>query len=999
MSSEQRLNQVLAVFLRAAEAGEAPDRQELLARHPDLAAELEAFFADHDRLRQLAAPLRSVGEAAPPPAEAATLAPDSGSATAAPLGTVRYFGDYELLEEIARGGMGVVYKARQVRLQRLVALKMILTGQLASPQDVQRFHTEAEAAANLDHPNIVPIFEVGQHEGQHYFSMKLIEGGSLAQQIPRFRSDGRATARLLATVARAVHYAHQHGILHRDLKPANILLDADGEPHVTDFGLAKRVEGGNDLTQSGAIVGTPSYMAPEQARAEKGLSTAVDVYSLGAILYELLTGQPPFRAATPLDTLLQVLEREPQPPHVANPQVDRDLATVCLKCLEKDPARRYPSALALAEDLGRWLEGEPISARPVGRAERAWRWCRRNPAVAALTGALALLLVVVAAGASFSAVYFRRAAEQERDLAKTADDARHAADDARQDAEQGWRRARENAAAREEDLVKAIRNPGQTLLQAVDAAEHAAPRDAAHNDSLVAALSACRERRTFVSPNVSLTSAVFSPDGRRIATTTERHGPGHGADLQRTQVWDTATGRLLHTLNVPGLSFGTLQFSPDSRLLLATFEGFAVVRYQDGLECMHTDGAVRLWDVTTGKEVRVLKGHTDRVVTATFSPAGARILTASWDRTARIWDAATGKELFALHDPHFSVASAAFSKDGQRVILVSAKSHNNSSRVRLDGKKPPAVIDPPARPGVGVVSIYTSGFGASSGGGVKMTGKEYGPVRLFDADTGRQVAVLGLRRRAGDPRHLQPGRRGGGVHHRVAGRQGGRSNRRRRAVRRLQPGRRAGGGRLLARHGQVLGRPDRPVPHQLEGEAGQPVLHRLQPRRSPATAGVRPGAGERGRCLRLLGVGRQGAGQLAVRCPGGRLANWLVEGAGSRSAAFSPDGKQVLLFPAREYVMKTNTHTHLRGADGELVLAVPQDRLAVLADAASGQGKRRPPRARGGHHRGLLQPRWRPGPDRVARWDSAPLGRRAGPGICADAPRPHQPRGHCPLQP
>jgi serine/threonine-protein kinase len=273
MSSEQRLYAILAEFLRAAEAGQIPDRRALLARNPDFADELAAFFADHDRLRQLAAPLRPAGEASPSPAEAPTLAPTSGSPTDTPLGMVRYFGEYELLAEIARGGMGVVYKARQVWLQRLVALKMILSGQLASAQDVQRFHSEAEAAANLDHPNIVPIYEVGQHQGQHYFSMKLIEGGSLAQVMPRFRRDGRAAARLLATVARAVHYAHQRGIVHRDLKPANILLHAKGEPHVTDFGLAKRVEGAGNLTQSGAIVGTPSYMAPEQARAEKGLSS------------------------------------------------------------------------------------------------------------------------------------------------------------------------------------------------------------------------------------------------------------------------------------------------------------------------------------------------------------------------------------------------------------------------------------------------------------------------------------------------------------------------------------------------------------------------------------------------------------------------------------------------------------------------------------------------------------------------------------------------------
>ncbi|HZY89270.1 MAG TPA: serine/threonine-protein kinase, partial [Gemmataceae bacterium] len=250
---DRRLEAVLHAYLRALDAGRQPDRDALLRQHPELASELAAFFADQDAADRLAQGM--AGPAAPRAADAPTLAP--GETPAPRPGThLRFFGDYELLEEIARGGMGVVYRARQVSLNRQVALKMILAGQLASPQDVQRFHTEAEAAANLDHPHIVPIYEVSQHGGQHYFSMKLIEGGSLAACVGRFRGDPRAAARLLQTVARAVHYAHQRGTLHRDLKPANILLDANGAPHVTDFGLAKRVEGGSNLTQSGAIVGT-----------------------------------------------------------------------------------------------------------------------------------------------------------------------------------------------------------------------------------------------------------------------------------------------------------------------------------------------------------------------------------------------------------------------------------------------------------------------------------------------------------------------------------------------------------------------------------------------------------------------------------------------------------------------------------------------------------------------------------------------------------------------
>jgi hypothetical protein len=386
-SPDARLDEIIADYLQMVDAGQTPDREQLLVQHPDLAESLRAFFADHDRMKRAAAPL--------PPTEASALAPNEATAVV-PLGTVRYFGDYELLEEIARGGMGVVYKSRQVSLNRVVALKMILAGQLASREDVQRFRREAEAAANLDHPHIVPIYEVGVHEGQHYFSMKLIQGRSLASHQPPLTA--QQAAEVLALVARAVHHAHQRGILHRDLKPGNILLDAQGQPSITDFGLAKHVTGDLQHTPSGCIVGTPSYMPPEQARSEKMLTTAADVYSVGAILYELLTGQPPFRAETPLDTVLQVLDREPERPRTLNPRIDRDLETICLKCLEKEPGKRYGSAEALAEDLEHWLRGEPIRARPSTALERVTKWVRRQQATTGLwvVGILASLAAVMA---------------------------------------------------------------------------------------------------------------------------------------------------------------------------------------------------------------------------------------------------------------------------------------------------------------------------------------------------------------------------------------------------------------------------------------------------------------------------------------------------------------------------------------------------------------------------------------------------------------------------
>ena len=309
--------------------------------------------------------------------------------------TIRYFGDYEIQVELGRGGMGVVYRARQVSLNRPVALKLIRAGLLAGADERRRFQNEAEAVAMLDHLGIVPIYEVGEHNGQRYFSMKLVPGGNLADRLAAYCDHPKAAAVLLAKAAEAVHHAHLRGILHRDLKPANILVDDAGNPHITDFGLAKRVEADAEMTVSGAILGTPAYMAPEQALGKRGAITmATDVYGLGAVLYTLLTGRAPFVGDSVVDTLTHVKEQPPEPPRKLNVKVPRDLEIICLKCLEKEPGRRYPSALKLAEDLQRYYRNEPIEARPAGPVERLRKWTRRDPVAAGFLTVVATLLLV-----------------------------------------------------------------------------------------------------------------------------------------------------------------------------------------------------------------------------------------------------------------------------------------------------------------------------------------------------------------------------------------------------------------------------------------------------------------------------------------------------------------------------------------------------------------------------------------------------------------------------
>jgi serine/threonine protein kinase/tetratricopeptide (TPR) repeat protein len=317
---------------------------------------------------------------------------------------------YEILGVLGRGGMGVVYKAQETKLQRIVALKMILAGAHASPHDLQRFQTEARAVAKLQHPNIVQIHDINQQDGQNYFSLEYVDGGTLAKQIDSRPHAHQQAARLVELLARAMYYAHEHNIVHRDLKPGNILLTADGTPKITDFGVAKQLDSEQGNTRSGAIVGTPTYMAPEQARGEsKKMGPAADIYSLGVILYEMLTGGPPFKGDTPIDILFQIAEDEPVPPTHLQPKVPRDLEIICLKCLEKDPNRRYLTARALANDLARFLADEPILARPLSTWERGWRWIKRHKAMTAVAAAILIALSGIVAGGFQS-----RSSEQRR---------------------------------------------------------------------------------------------------------------------------------------------------------------------------------------------------------------------------------------------------------------------------------------------------------------------------------------------------------------------------------------------------------------------------------------------------------------------------------------------------------------------------------------------------------------------------------------------------------
>ena len=586
--------------------------------------------------------------------------------------TLRYLGDYELLRKIAHGGMGVVYRARQVSLNRLVAVKLILAGQFASEAEVQRFRREAEAVARLEHPGIVPIHEIGHDQGHHFFSMPFVQGESLAQRVQQGPIAFPVAVSLIRKVAEAIAYAHAAGVVHRDLKPGNILVDRQGEPKLIDFGLARRLENDSTLTSTGVVLGTPSYMSPEQARGESNrLGPLSDIYSLGAVFYCLLTGRPPFQSSSSIDTLRQVLEREAVEVSTLNPEVPLDLETICHKCLQKDPAKRYHSALALAQDLRQWERGEPISARPVSKWERRVMWVRRNPTLSTLI-ATTVAAILIGSGASLWFGIVAMMAEGE---------ARRSAESARQSeakavgtlarssyylAQARWN---ENRKFEARQLLEGIPQEYRKLEWGLAAREFD-PSELTNNDQ-----------------SGSIHSVAFSPEGSQLVV------GGHGSE-SNLRVLDAATGQtILRLVGHQGTVDG-VAYSPDGKRIVSagsdhairvwdavtgqlklslaghTEPVFCVACRPDGgmIVSGSQDTTIKVWDATTGEATRTLVAHTDRVACVAYSPDGRWIASGGLDRQLIVWDVATGQPNLTLQGHAKSVTGVAFSPDGTRIV-------------------------------------------------------------------------------------------------------------------------------------------------------------------------------------------------------------------------------------------------------------------------------------------------------------------------------------------
>jgi WD40 repeat protein len=671
---------------------------------------------------------------------------------------------YEVLGELGRGAMGVVYQARQIDLKRLVALKMILRGAHAGAEELARFRNEAEAAARLQHPHIVPIYQVGEQDGRPYLVLEHVEGGSLARQLDGKPQPAQASARLVEVLARAMHHAHERGIVHRDLKPANVLLGADGTPKITDFGLAKLLDGDPGArTQSGAVLGTPSYMAPEQAgassrptsRAGTGqVGSAADIYALGAILYELLTGRPPFLAETVLEALEQVRSQEPVPPRRLNPKVPRDLETICLKCLRKEPGARYASAADLAQDLGRFLGGGPVRARPVGRLERGWRWCRRKPALAVTGAGAALSLAAAVTALALFAVSEARHADR---LGRAAAELRRKnreVEGALEEARRQERRARlEAARARFEGAYANCLSdePGAGLLGLARGLEEAVQARAPDLELSVrlhlAGWGHCLPSLTAVLPHSG--PFAFSPDGKVILTV--------GAS-KTVYLWDVGMREAVGPPRRLGVEVESAAFTPDgTAVLIGGADGVArlwdvstgralgpilshpkavrkVVFRADGQSALTLDGdnTARLWEVRTGKALGKPLGPEAGAEVVVLSPDGNSVLIGGKEKTARLWEAATGKALGPTLEHAKVVREVVFSADGRLALTL-----DGDDTARLWEPRTGKLVGPPLRHPAGALAAAVSPDGK-----VVLTGGADGVARLWEAATGRAVGQL-----------------------------------------------------------------------------------------------------------------------------------------------------------------------------------------------------------------------------------------------------------------
>jgi len=709
-SREERLDKVVAEYLAALDAGDRPDPESWIARYPEFAEELREFAAENQALHSSTESLREL--ISETQVDAAPWSIDDlrefARQTGAPL-----LEDYELLDEIGRGGMGAILRARQKSLNRLVAVKVVLAERFLAPQEGQRFRLEAEAAAGLDHPNIVPVYEVGHVGPYHFYCMKLIEGDSLAGELDGIVGHERRAAELIETVARAVHHAHQRGLIHRDLKPSNILLDGQGRPYVADFGLAKRVDADGDLTMPGAVAGTLHYMAPEQAAGHRELTTAVDIYGLGVILYQLLTGELPFVGQSQHAVFDLIQRQEPTPPSRRRRGLDRDLQTICLKCLEKDPNRRYASAAELADDLGRWLGGEPIFARKARWHERLVKWGRRRPLVAALSASIVSLLALGVSAITWQwreaesnrqqAEANHRQAEFEREQAVLA---RQSADAALQTAQQSRivaESARREAETAQENLQwRVYLNQISMAERALDGGDFGAADGLLRRcpKSLrcfewhhLRGRYAGRQPLKLLGHDTSVTTCAVSRDGTRIAS---------GSSDGELRVWGARDGKLLRT-ELIGAHVTGLAFSLDgSYLVMADIEGKLQARRSADWstvweidEIGHEISAIRLsangtiigvaggtaWaeepgeaclvDVETGDIRRRLPPAPRRLNAIAFGPDDQSVAVAGLDGVIRICDVTTGELHRELSSTGLPVNGLAFAPQNRRLASIS----------------------------------------------------------------------------------------------------------------------------------------------------------------------------------------------------------------------------------------------------------------------------------------------------------------------------------------